>query len=114
MAKFYGKVGFGIALETSSGIFEETMVEYGYYGDVIQTIRKLDSADKVLDNMSIQNVISIVGDQFIYSNISQIRYVVWMGTRWNVPYVEVKRPRLILRPSTVYTGPLPRPVDSFD
>lgn len=110
MAKFYDVVGFATSVETpaSSGIWKDVITEYSYFGDVIRNTRKLDNTgDKVNDDISVGNSISIVGDQQAVEHFSKIRYVRWAGEDWTVDNVEVQSPRLILRLGRVYNGPTP-------
>ena len=108
MTRFHGVVGYVTTQETEegSGIWEDVVTERSYFGDVEQNIRKLDSAgEKVLDNVLVQNMISIVADAYAMNHFFSIRYVEWAGTKWTVQYVEVERPRLLLRLGKVYNGP---------
>src|SRR6187549_846562 len=109
MARFYGKVGYGESVETpaDSGIWKDVITETNYQGDVIRSTRNLETTDKVNDDISVSNSISIVADQYAIEHFFNIRYVEWMGVRWTVPEVEVRRPRLILSIGSVYNGPTP-------
>jgi hypothetical protein len=108
MAKFFGKVGFaGSSVETAPGVWEEQIVERNYYGDVIRSARKLDEGEKVNNDISVGNSISIVADEHALNHFFAIRYVEWAGARWTVTDVEVQRPRLILRLKGVYRGQPP-------
>ena len=109
MAKFYGKIGYAHSTEVRPGVFEDVMVERSYFGDVDQMIRKFETQDKILDDLSIQHIISVVADPYAYEHFFAIKYVEWAGALWTVPYVEIQRPRLILRPGKVYNGPTPEP-----
>ena len=40
MAKWFGKIGYSITSETESGIWEPTIVEKEYYGDLTTDRRK--------------------------------------------------------------------------
>lgn len=104
MAKFYGKIGYASTVETKPGVYEEQIVERSYYGDLIHNTRRLQSADKVNDNINISNEISIVADPYATNNFHTMRYAVFMGTKWKVSNVEVSYPRLILTLGGVYNG----------
>ena len=107
--KFFGVVGYGISeegTEERAGIWEDTIVEKRYYGDVLSNSRRFDATnDSVLDNLNVSNRISIVADAFAYEHFFAMKYVEWMGTKWKVTSVEVARPRLILQIGGVYNGP---------
>lgn len=105
MARFYGKVGYGVTAETAPGVWEDTIVEVAYLGDVERSIRKFRETENVNNDLSVQNSISIVADAYANNHIFAIRYVEWMGTLWTVSDVEVKSPRLLLRLGEVYNGP---------
>lgn len=110
MARFYGEVGYGEAVETSSGsgTWVDTITEHSYYGDVLRSARNLEnSGDKLNDDISVSNSISIVADQYASDNFLKIKYVKWAGERWKVDSVEVRPPRLILSLGSVYNGPTP-------
>lgn len=106
MAKFYGPVGYAEdSVETKPGVWEEPIVEYNYYGDVIRNTRRLQEGESVNDDLSVGNSISIVADPYANEHFFAIRYVKWAGTLWKVSDVEVRSPRLILRLGGVYHGP---------
>lgn len=108
MAKFYGRVGYASEqVESSPGVWEDTIVEHSYFGDVIRDSRKLSPGENLHKDVSVTNSISIVADAYANEHISAIRYVEWAGVLWTVPTVEVERPRLILRLGEVYNGPTP-------
>lgn len=105
MAKFYGTVGYVNMVETVPGVWAEEIVEKQYSGDVFRNTRRLQGADKLNDDITINNQISIVADPYAYNNFHSIRYVVYMGTKWKVTSVEVEYPRLILEVGGVFNGP---------
>lgn len=105
MAKYYGQVGYAVTSETRPGVWEETITERNYRGDVLRNTRKLEGSDNINSSPVINNSISIVADPYAYENILAIRYVRWMGTIWKVTNVEVQSPRLLLTIGGVYNGP---------
>lgn len=109
MARFYGEVGYGEAVETppESGKWVDTITEQSYFGDVLRTDRILGSDEKINENITVSNRISIVADQYANENFLKIKYVRWSGVLWTVTSVEVQRPRLILNIGSVYNGPTP-------
>ena len=104
MAKFYGAIGFATNIETSPGVWEDQITERIYYGDLTRNTRRLQTADKLNDDIMISNQISIIGDAYIYENIYAMRYVTFSGARWKVTSVEVQFPRLILEIGGLYNG----------
>ncbi len=105
MAKFYGAVGYGEAEERAPGAWEEQITERMYYGELVRNTRRLQSADKLNDDLNIANELSIVADPFAYQNFHRMRYVEYMGSKWKITNVEVAFPRLILTIGGVYNGP---------
>ena len=104
MAKYYGKIGYAVNKETTTGIYEEVIIEYEYIGDVIRNTRRLVNATKVNDDVTISNQISIIADPFATNNFHSMRYVTYLGTKWKVVEVEVQYPRLVLTLGGVYNG----------
>ena len=105
MTRFYGKVGYASAsVETAPGVWSESIVERNYFGDVVRSSRKLEEGEKVNNDISVGNSISIVADEYALNHFFAIRFVEWAGSRWTVTDVEVQRPRLILRLKGVYNG----------
>jgi len=107
MAKFYGVVGYGGTVETpvGSGNHIDTITEKSYYGDIIRNTRQLDNGEKVNDDITVSNSISIVADAYAMQHFFNIRYVNWAGVSWKVTNVEVQAPRLLLTLGSVYNGP---------
>ena len=105
MAKFFGAVGYGVTTEVADGVWEDTITEKSYFGEVIRNTRRLQDGEKVNDDLSVNNSISIVADAYASEHFFAIRYVEWAGTLWKVSDVEVQRPRLLLRLGGVYNGP---------
>lgn len=106
MAKFSGPVGFVLpAVEVRAGVWEEPVVEHKLRGDILRPARQLEGGDKVNNDLSVSNSISVVANAFAAENFFAIRYVKWMNGFWTVTNVEVQGPRLILRLGGVYNGP---------
>jgi len=105
MAKFYGIIGYSVTEETSPGVWTESITERNYYGDVIRNTRRWQPGEGLNDNLTINNIISIVADPFAYQHFYAIRYIKWMGASWKIDNIEVQRPRLILTIGGVYNGP---------
>lgn len=104
MAKFFGKIGYGVTTETAPGVHEESIVERSYYGDITRTSRLLRESDQVNPDLTLGNSISIVADAYANEHFFAMRYVEWAGVRWTVTDVEVQHPRLLLRLGEVYNG----------
>lgn len=105
MAKFYGEVGYGFSQEVRPGVWDDVIVEHKYYGDVIRNTRQLNQGEKINNDISVGNSISIVADAYANNHFFAMRYIKWAGALWTVSDVEVQSPRLILRLGGVYNGP---------
>ena len=104
MAKFYGTIGYAKTVETMPGVWTEQITERNYYGDVIRNSRRLQSSDKVNDDININNQISIVADPYAINNFHTMRYAEFMGAKWKISDVEVQYPRLLLTLGGLYNG----------
>lgn len=104
MAKFYGTIGYAKTVETMPGVWTEQIAERNYYGDVIRNSRRLQSSDKVNDDINISNQISIVADPYAINNFHSMRYAEFMGAKWKISDVEVQYPRLLLTLGGLYNG----------
>lgn len=104
MAKYYGIIGYAEAVETAPGVWKEQITERNYYGDVIRNARRLQPADKLNDDININNELSIVADPYAINNFHAMRYAEFMGAKWKISNVEVKYPRLILTLGGLYNG----------
>lgn len=104
MAKFYGKVGYGISKETAPGVWVDEIMERPYYGELVRNTRKMQMSDKVIDDINIANEISILADPFARDNFQYMRYVEFMGVKLKVTTIDVQFPRLILSIGGLYNG----------
>ena len=105
MTKYSGKIGFVFdSTEVRPGIWDTSVIERQYYGDIIRNSRRLESDDKVNGDINVSNEFSIVADAYAYENFFAMRYINWMGVNWKITNVEVQRPRLILSIGGVYNG----------
>ena len=105
MPKYFGAVGYVISTEKTDGVWEDTVTEVKYRGDIVRNTVKQTDAGKTNNDISVGNSISIVADPYASAHFFAMRYVTWMGVRWVVSEVEVKRPRLILHLGGRYNGP---------
>lgn len=105
MAKFYGKVGFIRTREFVDGVWKPAKpIERSYYGDVRRNSKRFEPGEKVNDDLTVNNELSILADPFAHENFYAIRYVKWSGTTWKVNNVTVEFPRLILTIGGLYNG----------
>ena len=104
MSKWFGKIGYSISEETEPGVWEPTIVEREYYGDVTSNRINRQNSGEVNDRINLANVISIVADPFAYQNCSKMAYAEIMGAKWKITDIEIQHPRLILTIGGVYNG----------
>ena len=104
MAKFYGEVGYIAITETSPGIFSEDLVKKYYYGDEIKHTVRVQSSDKINDDLIPSSQVSIIADPYANDNYLKIRYVTLHGVRWKISNIDIQRPRIILTLGGVYNG----------
>lgn len=104
MAKFYGAIGYATPTQTSPGVWKDVINERNYSGDLIRDTRRLQTSDKVNDDINIANNVSIVADEFANQNSHHMRYATINGANWKIEKVEVQRPRLLLTLGGVYNG----------
>lgn len=105
MAKFYEVIGFEVGpIETEPGIWTTSIEERYYFGDIIKTSRRDLQNDKINSDITLDMSISIISDDFALSSLQKIKYVKWMGSKWHITGMEVRRPRIILSIGGIYNG----------
>lgn len=105
MAKWYGRIGYSKVAEIRPGIWEESITERTYFGEVIKnSSRWSSSSTSTNDDLTVNNRISIIADQFAYENFQTMRYIEYMGAKWKISDVEVQYPRLIINMGGLYNG----------
>lgn len=109
MAKFHGVIGYGVSAETRPGVWQDQIVEKSYSGDLVRNSRTLQEGEKLNNDLTVGNSISILADAYANNHFFAIRFVEWAGALWIVSEVTVKSPRLILRLGGVYNGPRAKP-----
>lgn len=104
MARYYGSIGYRTTTETAPGIWEETITEHMYYGDIVRNYMRHNYDQHMTTNSTPEcnNSISILADPYAFENFHSIVYATFMGTKWTVSNVEVQYPRLILSLGRVY------------
>ena len=110
MAKFYGAIGYAFQLETSPGVWTDTIVEKNYRGDVILDQRRWQAGDKINDDINLDNSISIVADAYAHANVGVMKYIVWNNTPWKIQSFRINRPRIVIQIGGIYNGE--RPIES--
>lgn len=104
MAKFCGFLGYSTNVETSPGIWDAKIVEREVIGDILSITRRWVQDADINDDLTVNNRLSIIADQYCMDHAFEIRYVRMMGAKWKVKSIEVQPPRLILNIGELYTG----------
>lgn len=99
--KYYGKIGFTVSEEKiidgqHTGVWEQTIKERPYYGELSKPVNKWMTGDGVNENADFSSQLSIVSDPFAIDNFHSIKYAEFKGIKWKVSAVEIMRPRLLL------------------
>lgn len=110
--KYGGNIGFGFPTEGTGnreGIWDDVIEEHLCYGDILSaTQRMLDGNSTVNENVRVSDRISIITDDYVARHLSRMRYVEYIGARWEISSIENKPPRVILTIGGLYNGPTPR------
>lgn len=107
--RFFGQIGFvehqeKIVDGIGSGVWEDTVIEKSYYGDVVNLTRKYDTvADKVNDNITLSQSISIVADAYALDKFCFMKYVILNNVKWKITNIRVEYPRVTLTLGGLYT-----------
>lgn len=104
--KYYGKIGFVYTVEepAESGIWVEKKIEKPYYGDILKPTRRWENTEDINKDLIVTNELSIMADPFLYEHYSNIRFVEFLGTNWQVNSIQIDRPRLTLTLGGLYNG----------
>lgn len=105
MAKYAGKIGYLMTVEKPGSIWEEEVIEKDYYGDVFRHVIKRSSSDKLNDDITISDEISIVADSFAYENAQYMKYITYMNARWCITSMSIGHPRITLTIGGLYNAP---------
>lgn len=107
MSKWSGAIGYALASEIKPGVWDYIVNERHHVGDLIRNIRRSEGGEKVIDELRLNNSVSVVADAYAVDHFFEMRYITIMGTRWTITTVEVNAPRLVLQIGGVYNGPTP-------
>lgn len=103
MSKYCGYIGFSNSVEVRPGVWKDEIVEKFYIGDLLKDYRKENSNDRIVNDISISNTISIIGDEFTHLHMINVKYVTYLGVKWTVTNFDLSQsPRIILYLGGVY------------
>lgn len=104
MAKQSVVIGYACQEEIRPGVFApDNIVEVAKVAEVSNNFRHQQS-DKVSEDFTTSDEISILADKFACKNFSNIRYVKYMGANWKIASVRLRYPRIILTLGGIYNG----------
>lgn len=105
MARWFGKVGYSETVETAPGVWTPQDTIHEYYGDVIRhSTRWAPDSNSTNDNLTVNTQVSIVADPFAFEKFYSIKWIEFMGAKWEITSVEPQFPRLLLTLGGVYNG----------
>lgn len=104
MDRFHGFIGYGIQMETTPGVWTDTIIEREVYGDVKKNYARINNTGNVNNDISLSNIISVVTNAYFMNNYQNIRYVKFHGQYWSITNIELKYPRADLTLGGVYNG----------
>lgn len=104
MAKYYGNIGYNVSKEDPNrpGIYLDGIIERKYRGNINRINKNSQAAENIVGDFRLNMEIDIMADGFAFENFSNIVYAEYMGSKWEVTAVQVRRPRLILNFGGVY------------
>lgn len=104
MSKWFGKLGFVETKETEPSAYSEIVTERDCYGDLTRNMRRLQSRDKVNDDISLANTLSVIADPYVQEHFCNLRYVTLYGGKWKVTDASVEYPRIVLTLGGLWHG----------
>lgn len=104
--KYSGKIGFWHDdVEVRPGVWENGITERGYSGDILRNFQRWNNGENSKnDDLRMNNQISVIADLYLQNNLSSIKYVTFMGTKWKVNSVEIRYPRVLIEIGGVWNG----------
>lgn len=105
MTRWFGKVAYSETVETVPGVYTPQITVHEYYGDVKRNSTKWSgNSESTNDNLTVNVQISIVADPFAIDNFYSMKWIEYMGVKWEITSVEPQLPRLILTLGGIYNG----------
>lgn len=106
MARYFGKVGYAIQTEVRPSVWEDKIFERDHHGETIDlSFRHQSSPDQVSKNLMLNMDFEIIASPFAIKHLSCMRYITYMGTRWEITTVSCDPPRIHIKVGGIYNGP---------
>lgn len=105
-SRWSGRIGFVYTEEIpeGSGLWKQRIEIKPFHGNVNRSIRRWQPAEKVNDDISLNNEISVTMTPYLEKNFYAVRFISFMGTWWKVNTVTMDYPRFTLDIGGVYNG----------
>lgn len=106
--KWSGKIGFYVDEEVikdgiGTGIWKPQIVERSYTGNIVRDYRSQENTnDKVNEDVTISNNISVILDRYLDSHICDIKYITFKGVKWKVKGFTINHPRIDISIGGIY------------
>lgn len=104
MAKFSGKIGYAIQVESKPGVWTNQIVEKSYRGDFVLKQQRWETTEAVNNNLTLDNSVSIIADPYAYTNLGFMKYIIIGGKKWKISSLAINRPRIVLQIGGIYNG----------
>lgn len=105
--RYSGKLGIAQQTEVRPGVWEETITERDVLGTVKQRTEVLEQGDNILPRYSTTTSISVLSRGLGPMDNSMLRYVTWLGKRWQIASTVTDYPHLTFFIREEYHGPVP-------
>lgn len=96
MNKWSGMIGFSKTVETAPSVYREEYVEKKYYGNFIKRSIRYTTGQKVNEDISITNQLSVLANSYLMDNMSLMRYATIRGQKWKITDITPDWPRMTL------------------
>ncbi len=104
MAKWYGTLGFVQSSESAPGVWKDVVTKVETSGDLMQFEQRSQNSEKLTDDISFSNRISVLMDPFMMKNFQYLKFASFANSYWKVSSVNVQYPRMIFTLGGVYNG----------
>jgi len=104
MAKFSGKIGYAIQVESKPGVWTNQIVEKSYRGDFVLKQQRWETTEAVNNNLTLDNSVSIIADPYAYTNLGFMKYIIIGGKKWKISSLAINRPRIVIQIGGIYNG----------
>lgn len=102
--RYSGLIGYAMEVEGPPGVWKNSVVERKVSGDVLSPGSSFSSNGQQLNDMQLTQRISVIADEFAYTNFTNIVYITFMGHKWTISSIQIAKPRLIMSLGGIYVG----------